>query len=113
MQKENITFEQLELPDIRFCTILSATDILKNPKKEPGEDNPVKAYHLVIDTGFDTRDVVTNIVDKFSKEDLTGKCTTFVLNLEPSVIRGVLSKGMIVMAGDNLVNGGSTGDKLL
>lgn len=113
MQKTNITFEQLYAPDIRFCNIVSATDILKNPKKEPSEDNPVKAYHLVVDTGFDTRDIVTNIVDKFSKEDLIGKCIPFVLNLEPSEIRGVLSKGMIVMAGDNLLSGGSVGDKIL
>lgn len=113
--KPEISLDTLHSLDIRFCKIESVTDILKNPKKdfEP-ETNPIKAYHLVIDTGFDKRDVVTNIVENFSKEDLLDKVTTFVLNLPPTTIRGLLSKGMIFLAGDkNLIIGGNIGDVVL
>jgi tRNA-binding EMAP/Myf-like protein len=109
--KPEITIDTFYSIDIRFCKILGAEDILKNPKKIFDEvDNPVKAYMLTIDTGFDIRDIVTNIVH-FKKEDLIGITTTFILNLPEAVIRGVKSKGMIFMLNsDTLSTGGNMGD---
>lgn len=34
--------------NIEWCEILSVDNILKNPKKELSEENPVKAYKLTI-----------------------------------------------------------------
>jgi len=114
VKSEYITFDDLEKIDIRICRVLSATDILKNPKKEAGPENPVKAYHLKIDTGTEERDAVTNVVDLFSKEELVGMDIPFILNLEPTMIRGVLSKAMIVLAGGNkLLLGGVVGGSVL
>lgn len=99
--------------DIRFCQIQEVEDILKNPKKEFDEvDNPVKAYKLVVDTGIDTREIVTNIVH-FPKDKLKGLITTFILNFPEATIRGVNSKGMIFMIGDKLVEGGLVGESVI
>ena len=97
--------------DIRFCQIEEVEDILKNPKKEFGIDNPVKAYKLLVNTGFDKREIVTNIVH-FPKETLKGLITTFILNFPEANIRGFNSKGMIFMLGEELVEGGSYGQRI-
>lgn len=113
-QKPIVSIDTLYSLDIRFCFIENVENILKNPKKEFNEtDNPIKAYKLTVDTGFDKREIVTNIIH-FSKEDLKGKITTFVLNLPEAVIRGVNSKGMIFMIRDNeLITGSKIGEVVL
>ena len=109
-QKQTVPVESFFALDIRFCQIEEVEDILKNPKKEFNEvDNPVKAYKLLVNTGFDKREIVTNIVH-FPKEKLKGTITTFILNFPEASIRGVNSKGMIFMIGDNLVTGGEIVD---
>ena len=107
IQKPEVSVDSFYALDIRFCKIESVEDILKNPKKEfDAEANPVKAYKLLVDTGFDKRDIVTNIIH-FPKDELKGKITTFILNFPPTVIRGVNSKGMIFMLRDNQILTGS------
>ena len=112
-QKPEITMEVFESIDIRFCKIEDVEDILKNPKK-PFDvvENPVKAYKLIVDTGFDKREILTNIV-QFKKEELKGITTTFILNLPEALIRGVNSKGMIFMIKNNLITDGQIGDVLI
>ena len=113
VQKPEVTIDTLLRLDIRFCTIEDVEDILKNSKKPFDEiDNPVKAYKLTVNTGFDTREIVTNIVH-FKKEDLKGITTTFVLNLPEATIRGVNSKGMIFMLGHDILTYGKLGDVVL
>lgn len=96
-QKPTIEFAQLEALDIRMCRIESVEPILKNPKKDPSEDNPVKAYKLVIDTGLDKRECATNLIE-YTPEDLLGVRLPFILNLPTATIRGVESKAMMVAA---------------
>ncbi len=95
--KPTIAFETFNSLDIRLCKIEELTEIRKNPKKPPGDDNPVKAYRLVIDTGVDRRECVTNLVSK-PPEALLGHTLPFVLNLPESEIRGVQSRAMIIAA---------------
>lgn len=109
-QKPEVPTSNFFALDIRFCKIEDVEDILKNPKKDfDAETNPVKAYKLTVDTGFDKREIVTNIV-QFSKDVLKGMTTTFILNFPDADIRGVKSKGMIFMVGDNLLTCGKLGD---
>jgi tRNA-binding EMAP/Myf-like protein len=109
-QKPEVSVDSFFALDIRFCKIEDVEDILKNPKKEfDTETNPVKAYKLTVDTGFDKREIVTNIV-QFSKDTLKGMTTTFILNFPVANIRGVTSKGMIFMVGDSLLTCGNLGD---
>lgn len=110
--KPTITLDDAYKLDVRICKILTVEDILKNPKKEKSDENPVKAYKLTIDTGTEQRTVVTNVVGMFAPSDLEGKQSAFILNLEPATIRGVESRGMIMLAGSSLI-GGNTGDVVL
>lgn len=97
MQKPEISIDSFYALDIRFCFIEEVEDILKNPKKPfDATDNPVKAYKLTVDTGFDKRTIVTNIVH-IPREKIYGATTTFILNFPEATIRGVQSKGMIFM----------------
>jgi methionyl-tRNA synthetase len=109
-QKPEVTTDSFFNLDIRFCKIEDVEDILKNPKKEFDPiENPVKAYKLTVDTGFDKREIVTNIVH-FPKEVLKGTVTTFILNFPEALIRGVKSKGMIFMIDNSqLVTNGQLG----
>jgi tRNA-binding EMAP/Myf-like protein len=99
-QKPTITFENLAALDIRLCRIEAVEDILQNPKKPPGEDNPVKAYKFTLDTGFDKRECVCNLI-KYTKDYFLGGLHPFILNLPPAEIRHVVSTAMMVAASDD------------
>ena len=112
--KPDINLDIFYSLEVKFCLIEEVEDVLKNPKKPfDVTENPVKGYKLSIDTGTEKRDVFTNIYDKFTKEQLKGQVTTFVLNLPAALIRGVNSRGMIVMTDNALVSGGKKGDILI
>ena len=52
---------------------------------------------LEVETGLDTRTVVSGIAEDFVPEDLVGRKVTLVANLEPRKLRGVESQGMVLM----------------
>lgn len=89
-QKENIAFEDFSKLDIRLGTILEA-------EKVPKADKLLK---LTVDTGIDTRTIVSGIAEHYTPEEIVGKTVSVLLNLDPRKIRGVESQGMILMAED-------------
>ena len=95
LQKRETTWEAFNSIDIRMCRIEEVTPILRNPKNPPGVDNPVKAYKLVINTGFDKRECVTNMV-QYPPEYLFGMTLPCVLTLPTQTIRGGESKAMVI-----------------
>jgi methionyl-tRNA synthetase len=100
--------------EIKFAEITAVEPILKNPKKEFSEENPVKAYKLTIDAGEETtRTVVSAIAELFTPDELLGKTTTFVMDLPPREIRGFMSQAMIHLnegVNPSLILGGNKGD---
>jgi len=86
-QKDTITFEDFTKLDIRVGTVLDAE---KMPKTK-------KLLKLKVDTGIDTRTIVSGIAESFSAEEVIGKRVTVVVNLAPRALRGVESQGMILM----------------
>jgi len=86
-QKETATFEDFSKLDIRTGTILEA---VKMPKTK-------KLLVLKVDTGIDTRTIVSGIAESFKPEDIIGKKVTVLVNLAPRKLRGVESEGMILM----------------
>ena len=86
-QKALITFEDFTKLDIRVGTILEAE---KMPKTK-------KLLKLKVDTGIDTRTIVSGIAESFSAEDVIGKRVSVLINLAPRALRGVESQGMILM----------------
>jgi len=88
--KPEITFDDFTKLDIRVGTILTAEKVEKADK----------LLKLTVDTGVDTRTVVSGIAQHFSPEEVIGKRVSVLLNLAPRKIRGVESQGMILMAED-------------
>ncbi|WP_224491257.1 methionine--tRNA ligase [Robertkochia flava] len=86
-QKETATFEDFSKMDLRTGTILEAE---KMPKAN-------KLLILKVDTGIDTRTIVSGIAQSFKPEDIIGKKVTVLVNLAPRKLRGVMSEGMILM----------------
>ena len=87
-QKDECTFEDFEKMDIRTATVLEAERV---PKTD-------KLLKLTIDTGIDKRTIVSGIAEFYSPEDMVGKQICILANLAPRTIRGIESKGMILMA---------------
>ncbi|WP_108867864.1 methionine--tRNA ligase [Aquimarina aquimarini] len=86
-QKDSATFEDFTKMDIRVGTIIEAE---KMPKAK-------KLLVLKVDTGLDTRTIVSGIAEHFSPEEIIGKKVTVLVNLAPRKLRGVESEGMILM----------------
>ena len=87
-QKPEVTFEDFGAMDIRTATVLEAERV---PKTD-------KLLKLTIDTGIDKRTIVSGIAEYYSPEDMLGKQICILANLKPRMIRGIESKGMILMA---------------
>ncbi len=87
-QKAEVTFDQFGAMDIRTATVLAAERV---PKTD-------KLLKLTIDTGIDKRTIVSGIAEYYSPEDMLGKQICILANLAPRTIRGIESKGMILMA---------------
>nr|WP_299343186.1 methionine--tRNA ligase [Allomuricauda sp.] len=86
-QKDTITFDDFSKLDMRVGTIVEAE---KMPKAN-------KLLVLKVDTGLDTRTIVSGIAESFKPEDIIGKKVTVLVNLAPRKLRGVESEGMILM----------------
>lgn len=82
----NITFEDFEKLRIRIGLIVNADRI-------EGADKLLK---LQIDFGDGKRQIVSGIAEFYTPEKLIGKQFPFIVNLEPRIIRGVESQGMIL-----------------
>ena len=76
--------------DLRVGTILSAEKVKKADK----------LLMLQVDLGFETRTIVSGIALHFETEILIGKQVCVLANLEARTIKGIESKGMILMAED-------------
>jgi methionyl-tRNA synthetase C-terminal region/beta chain len=87
-QKAEVTFDDFGAMDIRTATVLEAERV---PKTD-------KLLKLTIDTGIDKRTIVSGIAEYYSPEDMLGKQICILANLQPRTIRGIESKGMILMA---------------
>ena len=87
-QKPECSFEQFEAMDIRTATVLEAERV---PKTD-------KLLKLTIDTGIDKRTIVSGIAEYYTPEQMLGKQICILANLAPRKIKGIESKGMILMA---------------
>jgi methionyl-tRNA synthetase len=86
--KEEIKFDDFTKMDIRIGTILTA-------EKHPDADKLLK---MTVDTGIDTRTIVSGIAEHYKPEEIIGKQVSVLVNLAPRKIRGIVSQGMILMA---------------
>lgn len=88
--KPNIQFDDFSKMDLRVGSIVAAEKVKKADK----------LLMLQVDLGFETRTIVSGIALHFTPESLIGKQVCVLVNLEPRTIKGIESKGMILMAED-------------
>ena len=71
---------------------------IKEVKEHPNAD---RLYLLQVDTGRDVRQIVAGIRKAYTPEQLINRRVILVANMEPAVIRGEVSNGMILAASDD------------
>ncbi len=88
--KEEISYDEFSRMDIRVATIRTAERV---PKTD-------KLMKLTLDVGGESRTVISGIAEHFKAENLPGKQVSYLANLSPRKMRGVVSQGMILLAED-------------
>jgi len=88
--KDPVSFDDFTKIDIRTATILEAEKVPKT----------TKLLKLKIDTGLDVRTIVSGIAEYYDPAAIIGRQISIVANLESRKIKGIESKGMILMAED-------------
>lgn len=86
-----VSFDDWMKMDLRVGKIISVEN---HPKAD-------KLYVMEVDAGeAGKRTVVAGLRPFYKADELEGKLCIIFLNLEPAVLRGVKSEGMILAAGD-------------
>jgi methionine--tRNA ligase beta chain len=83
-----ITYEDFQKLEIKIGKIISAEKI----------ENSDKLLKLEVDFGPEKRQIVAGIAQHYAPESLVGREAPFIINLEPRVLRGIESQGMILAA---------------
>lgn len=89
-QKPEIVYDDFAKLDLRVGKVLHAEKVEKADK----------LLKLEVDLGYEKRTVVSGIAMHYTPEQIIGKQVVVVANLAPRKMRGIESKGMILMAED-------------
>ncbi len=85
-----VTIEEFRKLELKVAQI-------KEVSEHPNAD---KLYIVTVDIGDKTKQLVAGIRLSYAKEELIGKQVIVVDNLEPAILRGVESQGMLLAASD-------------
>jgi methionine--tRNA ligase beta chain len=83
-----ITFEEFKKIDLRVVKIIKAEKV----------ENSEKLIKLVVDGGEEKRQIIAGIRKYYKPEDLAGREIIMVWNLEPKILFGLESQGMLLAA---------------
>jgi methionyl-tRNA synthetase len=90
-EKAEIAIEDFARLELRVARVTAAERV---PKAD-------KLLKLTLDVGgAEPRTVVSGIAPAYAPEQMVGRTVIYLANLKPAKIRGVLSQGMILAAGD-------------
>jgi len=89
--QQEVSIEDFKKIVLKTAKILSCENL-------EGSDKLLK---LTVRCGGETRTIVSGIRQSYSAEEMVGKTVVIVANLKPAKLRGVLSEGMLLAAGDN------------
>lgn len=87
-------------PEVSFEDFKKVEMVVAEIKEVKNHPNADKLYVIQVEVGKEKVQVVSGLVDHYSKEDLLNKKVILVKNLKPVKLRGVLSSGMILAAKD-------------
>jgi len=85
-----ITIEDFRKLELKVAEI---KEVIEHP-------NADRLYVITVDLGDKQKQIVAGIRGSYQKEELIGKQVVVADNLEPAVLRGVESQGMILAASD-------------
>jgi len=85
-----VTIEDFKKIELKVAEIKEVND-------HPNAD---RLYVIMLDLGDRVKQVVAGIKSGYTKEELVGKQVVLVDNLEPAMLRGVESQGMLLAASD-------------
>lgn len=86
-----INYEDFKKLEIKTAKVLDA-------REHPSAD---RLYVLDIDIGNEKRQIVAGIREHYSPQELVGRNIVVIVNLEPAIIRGIESNGMLLAASGN------------
>ncbi len=89
--RPRISYEDFAKVELRVAQVLHAEKVEKADK----------LLKLQIDLGGEQRQIVAGIAQHYRPEQLIGKQIVVVANLQPAVIRGIASNGMLLAAEDD------------
>jgi len=85
---EYITYEEFKKMDLRVAKVIAAERV----------EGTKKLLKLQIDLGSEPRQIIAGVAETYSPEDLLNKEFVVIANLQPAVIRGIESQGMLLAA---------------
>ncbi|MCK4404149.1 MAG: methionine--tRNA ligase subunit beta, partial [candidate division Zixibacteria bacterium] len=88
--ESEMSFEEFSKIDLRVAEV-------KEAERVKGANKLLK---LKIDIGSEVREIVAGIAEEYSPEEMVGKKIVVVVNLKPTKIRGIESKGILLAAKD-------------
>ncbi|MFY0608641.1 MAG: methionine--tRNA ligase [Cyclobacteriaceae bacterium] len=86
--KDPVTFDDFMKMDLRVGEIKTAEKVEKSNK----------LLKFSVDTGLDTRTIVSGVAKHFTPEEMVGKKVVVMSNLAPRKIMGIESQGMLLFA---------------
>ena len=85
-----VSFEDFKKLELKIAEVLKVED-------HPNAD---RLYLVTVDAGGQEKMLVAGIRAHYTKEELVGKYVVVLNNLEPAIIRGIESNGMLLAASD-------------
>jgi methionyl-tRNA synthetase len=86
--QDTITIDDFKRLQIRIATVVAAEPVPKS----------TKLLKLTLDVGGETRTIVAGIAEDYAPDQLVGKQIPVLVNLQPALIRGIVSEGMMLAA---------------
>lgn len=86
--QDTITIDDFKRLQIRIATVTAAEPVPKS----------TKLLKLTLDVGGETRTIVAGIAEDYAPDQLVGKQIPVLVNLQPALIRGIVSEGMMLAA---------------
>ncbi len=90
-ENKKINFDEFSKVEMRVGEIIKAEKM----------ENADRLLKLSVDFGGEVRQIISGIAEYYEPENLIGLKCPFVTNLEPKIIKGEESNGMILAARDN------------
>ncbi len=87
-KKEYVSIQDFKKMGLRTAKIIGIERV----------ENADKLYKLQIDLGDEKRTLVAGLVKHYTEDELLGKTIVVITNLEPAIIRGIKSEGMLLAA---------------